>query len=59
QRRHAIVIRSVGIGAALDHAAKSHHTGRLNEPVESWLFELPRPADGRTRILDLGGGPPP
>ncbi|OGB99256.1 MAG: hypothetical protein A3G35_14725 [candidate division NC10 bacterium RIFCSPLOWO2_12_FULL_66_18] len=36
-----------------------YETVRLNEPVESWLFELPRPADGRTRILDLGGGPPP
>lgn len=36
-----------------------YETVRLNEPVESWLFELPRPADGRTRILDLGGGTPP
>lgn len=32
---------------------------RLNEPVESWMFEVPRPADGRMRILDLGGGTPP
>ncbi|MBI4737171.1 MAG: hypothetical protein HY766_14130 [candidate division NC10 bacterium] len=36
-----------------------YETVRLNEPVEPWLFELPRPADGRTRVLDLGGGTPP
>ena len=36
-----------------------YETVRLNEPVEAWLFELPRPADGRTRILDLGGATPP
>jgi hypothetical protein len=36
-----------------------YETVRLNEPVEAALFELPRPTDGRTRILDLGAGPPP
>jgi hypothetical protein len=32
---------------------------RLNLPVEADVFELPRPADGQTRILDLEGGPRP
>jgi len=32
---------------------------RLNLPVEADLFELPRPTDGQTRILDLEGGPQP
>lgn len=29
---------------------------RLNEPIPGDLFELPRPTDGRTRILELRGG---
>jgi hypothetical protein len=33
-----------------------YQTVRLNLPVEAELFELPRPTDGQTRILDLGGG---
>jgi hypothetical protein len=34
--------------------AIQYETVRLNEPVEAGLFELPRPADGTTRIIDLG-----
>jgi hypothetical protein len=41
------------------HLAIQYETVRLNEPVEAGLFELPRPADGGTRIIDLGAGPPP
>jgi hypothetical protein len=33
-----------------------YQTVRLNLPVEAELFELPRPTDGQTRMLDLGGG---
>jgi len=33
-----------------------YETVRLNEPVEAGLFELPRPADGTARIIDLGAG---
>lgn len=33
-----------------------YQTLRLNLPVEADLFELPRPTDGKTRMLDLGGG---
>jgi hypothetical protein len=36
-----------------------YETVRLNEPLEADLFELPRPTDGTTRILDLGAGPQP
>lgn len=36
-----------------------YETVRLNEPVEPGLFELPRPTDGTTRIIDLGAGPSP
>ena len=36
-----------------------YQTIHLNLPVETDLFELPRPTDGQTRILDLGGGPLP
>jgi hypothetical protein len=39
--------------------AVQYQTVRLNEPVEAGLFELPRPMDGTTRIIDLGAGPPP
>ena len=39
--------------------AIQYRTVRLNEPVEAGLFELPRPTDGSTRIIDLGAGPPP
>ncbi len=39
--------------------AVQYETVRLNEPTETGLFDLPRPADGRTRIIDLGAGPPP
>jgi hypothetical protein len=38
------------------HLAIQYETVRLNEPVEAGLFELPRPADGTTRIIDLGAG---
>lgn len=34
--------------------AIQYETVRLNEPVEAGLFELPRPTDGTTRIIDLG-----
>jgi hypothetical protein len=34
-----------------------YETVRLNGPVEAGLFDLPRPADPGTRILDLGRGP--
>lgn len=34
-----------------------YETVRLNGPVEADLFELPRPADPGTRILDLSRGP--
>jgi hypothetical protein len=37
--------------------AIQYETVRLNEPVEAGLFELPRPADAATRIIDLGAGP--
>ncbi len=36
-----------------------YETVRLNEPVDPALFDLPRPEDGRTRILDLDAGPRP
>jgi len=36
-----------------------YETVRLNEPLEAGLFEVPRPADGATRILDLGAGSAP
>ena len=39
--------------------AIQYETVRLNEPVEAGLFELPQPADGATRIIDLGAGPLP
>ena len=39
--------------------AIQYETARINEPVDAGLFDLPPPADGRTRILDLGGGSPP
>lgn len=39
--------------------ALRYETVRLNEAVESGLFELPRPTDEHTRILDLGSGSPP
>jgi hypothetical protein len=32
-----------------------YETARLNDPLDADLFELPRPTDGRTRIIDLGG----
>jgi hypothetical protein len=35
-----------------------YKTVGLNDPVEAELFELPRPADATTRMLDLGAGPP-
>lgn len=34
-----------------------YETVRLNGPVEAELFELPRPADPDTRVLDLSRGP--
>ncbi len=33
-----------------------YQTVRLNLPVEPELFELPPPTDGKTRMLDIGGG---
>jgi len=45
--------------AAGTHLAIQYETVGLNEPVEDGLFELPRPADGATRIIDLSAGPPP
>ncbi len=39
--------------------AVRYETVRLNEPVDAGLFSLPRPTDGRTRIMDLGGGAAP
>jgi len=30
----------------------------LNQPTDPSLFDLPSPADPRTRIIDLGGGAP-
>jgi hypothetical protein len=48
---------------ALESAAEEtrvmirYETVRLNGPVEAGLFELPRPADPGTRILDLGREP--
>ena len=45
--------------AAGAHVALQYETVRLNEPVEAALFALPPPADGKTRIIDLGAGPAP
>lgn len=46
-------------GATGTRLAIQYQTVRLNEPVEAGLFQLPRPTDGMTRIIDLGAGPPP
>jgi len=50
----SLAVEEAGGGRRLSLAYESV---RLNEPVPGDLFELPRPADGRTRILDLRGGP--
>jgi len=36
-----------------------YKTVGLNDPLEAGLFQLPRPADGTVRMLDLGAGPLP
>ncbi len=46
-------------GATGTHLAIQYQTVLLNEPVEAGLFELPRPTDGTTRIIDLGAAPSP
>lgn len=52
----ALHLEEVTVGTRL---AIQYETVRLNDSVEAGLFELPRPADGRTRILDLSAGSPP
>lgn len=52
----AIDIQEVTAGARL---TIRYETVRLNVPVEAALFEIPQPANGRTRIFDLEGGTPP
>jgi hypothetical protein len=47
-----------GVGARMRLTIR-YETVRLNGPVEAGLFDLPRPADPGTRILDLGRGPAP
>jgi hypothetical protein len=47
-----------GVGARTRVTIR-YETVRLNGPVEAELFDLPRPADPGTRILDLGRGPLP
>ena len=47
-----------GVGARTRLTIR-YETVRLNGPVEAELFDLPRPADPGTRILDLGRGPLP
>ena len=44
-----------GVGARTRVTIR-YETVRLNGPVEAELFDLPRPADPGTRILDLGRG---
>lgn len=51
-----VTLEAVTAGTSL---ALRYETVRLNDPVDADLFEVPRPANGRTRILDLGAGPPP
>jgi hypothetical protein len=50
----AIRIEDTRGGSVLD---VRYESVRLNEPVEAALFDLPRPSNGRTRMLDLGGAP--
>ncbi len=50
-----LAIRLEGVRTGT-RVAIQYETARLNEPVDAGLFDLPPPADGRTRILDLGGG---
>jgi len=48
-----VAVEGVGAGTRL---TIRYETVRLNGPVEAELFDLPRPADPGTRILDLGRG---
>ncbi len=48
---------SVETAEAATRVTIRYETVRLNGPVESELFELRRPADPGTRILDLSRGP--
>jgi len=51
-----VTVEGVGAGTRL---TIRYETVRLNGPVEAELFDLPRPTDPGTRILDLGRGPVP